>query len=234
MNFQLSNREMVIPPTHHAAYTDRPYLWCGRYGHELYSVKELNDLDLYPYESRGKGPDIRTMHQELLLRWEAFGSNLNTGPRSPMGKGCRNYFPPSVFTSDPDPRKAVNGVSHRLLTYGGGYKQMGSEITSISELTVLLPRNPIDCVPTRFVKHQMMCPHSYGGNAIDGVTMCDNLPKVGTSPIWNSRLCKISEVDASGWMDRIRPTSSGRYEVPDLEYVVAVHTDRHGRLTVNF
>jgi hypothetical protein len=238
MNFQLSNRELIIPKVDHPNYLDRKYLWGARFGHELYSVKELKELDLYPFESHRLGPEVRSVRQENHDRWTAFEDNQDQGPRSALGKGCRRYFPRSVFEHEhSDNRKAdtAKGMSYRQLNLGGGYKRYGSEMINVSDLTVLLPRTPpIDCVPTRFRKDAVRNLGNHSGGNIDGPTICDNKLAVGTTRIWISRLIKLVDLEASGWLDRVRPGPDGRYELPDLEYEVAVHCDKDGRMIVKF
>jgi hypothetical protein len=196
----------------------------------------LNDLDLYPFECKRHGPEIRGSRQELHDGWEAFEVNPDQGPRSALGKGCRRYFPRSVFDHEQcDNRKAdyTKGMSYRQLNFGGGYQRFGSEMVNISDLTVLLPQVPIDCVPTRYHQSVIKNQGSHGGGNIDGPTVCENKPSVGTTQLWNSRLVKVVDAAATDWLDRVRPGPDGRYELPGLEYDVRVNCDKDGHMTID-
>ena len=209
---------------------------CARYGTELYSINELHDLDLYPWESRCSGPELRPFRRALKQEWDKFEEDLLFGPKG-MGKGCRAYFPESVCEHVANGTKKADkvlGMSYRQKTYGGAYKRFRGEYVSLDDLTVLLPYNtPIDCIPTKYEAATVEVASRYGGGTVYGPTVCANKPRVGTSPIWMSRVCLKSEVADSGSLDRVIPDERGQYVLPEIGYVVSVRQDANGRYTVS-
>jgi hypothetical protein len=226
---------LILPGIEHPSFTQRHYLVCARYYHEIYSINELHDLDYFPWESRCSGPEIRPSRHALGENWNAFEKDYLFGPKG-MGKGCRSYFPDSVCahvaggTQKPDKER---GLSHRQVKYGGAYKWFRNKYVSLQELTVLLPYSaPIDCIPTKFHAARAPVPPNKGGSTVLGPTICDNRPPVGTSPIWLARVCLKTEVEESGSVDRIVPDRKGRYMPPELGHVVTVRQDPNGRFVV--